>query len=477
MTPFVKRNLLIPISVLTFTGLIYSLIKILPMLGARVQHLEFIAISIMIAMGLVIMIFWITLGVFAGLAAILVSMIFLYRPITDLNPYYYSVLILAFFLNSFLGHYFGKKINKSNQEFTVTMEKVREDVNLIKDHASNREAEVLAMGEKINALLKLKGVADSLSLSLSVDEIIKTVGQKTFDIFGPDKRVVIHLLNDKNKDLELAGVVKGEGRNSIVIKKGGVFDRWVVKNLKSLLVKDVRKDFRFAVDEQELEDDFTSLMIKPLIIENTMLGILRVDSPREEAFGQYELRILDFIGDLMAVAVENARLYQQTVELAIRDSLTGLYVHRYFMERLEEEVRRALRSDAVFSLLMLDIDDFKEFNDEHGHVWGDKILKNISNILKSRSSAGDIVARYGGEEFVFLALNCDKKRATKLAEEIRKEIKESSIMLRRTKHSVTVSIGVASLPEDAKLREDIIWEADKCLYEAKAKGKNKVCSK
>jgi diguanylate cyclase (GGDEF)-like protein len=261
------------------------------------------------------------------------------------------------------------------------------------------------------------------------------------------------------------------------MKKGGIFDRWAVKNMKSLLVKDVRKDFRFSVGGEEMKDDSTSLIIKPLIMESSVLGILRVDSPREAAFTQYELRILDIIGELAAVALQNARLYRQTEELAIKDGLTGLYVHRYFMERLEEEVKRALHSDSSFTLLMLDIDDFKDFNDKHGHIAGDAVLKNIGQILKSKASAGDIVARYGGEEFAFLVLNCAKKKAVKLADDIRKKIQTSPVILRRQKCSVTVSVGVAIFPEDAKLREDIIWEADKCLYKAKAEGKNAVCSK
>ncbi|MBD3379516.1 MAG: diguanylate cyclase [Candidatus Omnitrophica bacterium] len=477
MTPFLKRNLLIPVSVLLFLGLIIGLIKLVPELGSRVEHLEFIVISIMVSLSVVIMLFWICLGVFAGLSSFLVAMIFLYGPLTALNPYYYSVLILAFFISSFLGHFYGRKINKANQGYTIRMEKLREDVNLIQEHCSRRKAEVKAMGEKINALLKLKGVADSLSLALSEDDIVKTVSRKTYDIFGTEVRVGIYMTDRKSKELDLSFAVKGERRSPMIMKKGGVFDRWAVKNMKSLLVKDASKDFRFAVGEEERKDDFVSLMIKPLILENNFLGIIRVDSPEAETFGQYELRLLDFIGDLTAVALDNAHLYQRTMELAIRDSLTGLFVYRYFMERLEEEVKRALRNDDTFALLMLDIDSFKDFNDEHGHVWGDAVLKNISRILEKRASAGDMVARYGGEEFVLLSLKSDREKASAMAEEIRKEIANSPIVMRRKKYRVTVSVGVAVFPGDARLREDIVAEADRRLYRAKAEGKNKVCSK
>ncbi len=152
-------------------------------------------------------------------------------------------------------------------------------------------------------------------------------------------------------------------------------------------------------------------------------------------------------------------------------------MRRYFMERLDEEVKRALRSNISFALLMLDIDDFKDFNDQNGHIAGDSVLENIGKILKSNASAGDIVARYGGEEFVFLALKSNRQEAIRLAESIRDKIYNSPVILRRKECNVTVSIGVAVFPEDAKLKEDIMWEADRQLYKAKSKGKNAVCSK
>lgn len=477
MTPFTKRNLFIPVSIILFTGLLYGLNRFTPMLKSHVQHLEIISISFMIMISLAVMLFWSLLGVVGGLSSFLVAMIFIYRPLTDLDPYFYSVLIMAFFLSSFLGYYVYRRINLSNQKYTVMMEKIREDINLISNHMKNRSDEVSAMDKKIDDLLKLKNIADKLRMALSDEDIIELVSKATFEIFAGDHRVLLFMLDEDRKELNLTHTSKSKSRRSYITKKGGIFDNWALKNMKSLLIKDISKDFRFSITEDEKRDDTTSLIIKPLIIESNALGVLRVDSPREEAFSQHELRILDIIGELTAVALENARLYQQTEELAIKDSLTGLFVHRHFMARLEDEVKRALRSDSTFALLMLDIDNFKDFNDRYGHISGDAILRKIARILKSKTDAGDIVARYGGEEFALVALNCNKKDAIELANDIREEIQDSPVILRREKCAVTVSIGVAMFPEDAKLREDIIWEADRYLYKAKEKGKNKVCSK
>ena len=477
ITPFVKRNFLIPVSVFLFAGIIYSLNRIGPLFAGSVEHLEFIAISLIILMSLVIMMFWSLLGVLGGLVSFLVAMIFLYRSLTDMNPYYYSVLILVFFLSSFVGYFLHCKIHVSDQSYTVTMEKIGEDNNLITNHTKNRELEVSAMGQKIDSLLKLKNIADKLSVALNEDDILKIVTEETYDIFGKEERVLLFMIDEEMNEVSLSHVLKDSSRKAFANKRGDIFVKWVLKNMKSLLIKDVKKDFRFSVEDEGSTDDAVSLIIKPLIIESKILGVLRVDSTHDSHFAQHELRVLDIIGELAAVALENARLYAQTEELAIKDSLTGLYVHRFFMARLEEEVKRALMSDASFALLMLDIDDFKQFNDKHGHIAGDAILHNIGKILTKKASAGDIIARYGGEEFTFLALGKTRKQAIKLAEELRKEIENTPVVIRRRKCSVTVSVGVAVFPEDAKLKDDIILASDKALYKAKEEGKNKVCSK
>ena len=219
MTPFVKKNLLIPLSIIFFIGLLYSLIRFVPLLQGSVQHLEFVAISLMIMMSLAVMLFWASLGVFGGLASFLITMMFIYRPLTDLNPYYYSVLILAFFLSSFIGHHISRKINVSNQDYTVTMEKVQEDTNLIRDHLKNRIAEISAMEYKIKGLLDIKELADQLSLALSTEEVVKLLTEKTFEIFKGANRVSIFLVDRDANELNVSHTEKGEGRRPVSRKR------------------------------------------------------------------------------------------------------------------------------------------------------------------------------------------------------------------------------------------------------------------
>jgi len=171
--------------------------------------------------------------------------------------------------------------------------------------------------------------------------------------------------------------------------------------------------------------------------------------------------------------VKEKDIYQ---EMAITDSLTGIYNRRYFDELLVREESRAKRYPQKFSLLMIDIDDFKKINDTFGHPSGDNILKVMGQILLRRIRNTDFVARYGGEEFSIIAPHTDKKNASVFASRIMDFIaKEEFAVNDSTKAKVTISIGVANFSDDAQSKEELIKKADNALYQAKELGKNRVC--
>ncbi len=188
-----------------------------------------------------------------------------------------------------------------------------------------------------------------------------------------------------------------------------------------------------------------------------------------------DLRLLTIISDLAATALENAKLYHRIEELAIRDGLTGLYCQRYFKDRLAEDIVKVTRINQPLSLLILDIDDFKGYNDKYGHIAGDIVLKVIGDSLQSSLELGDLAARYGGEEFVIILFGKSKAEAQKFAESIRKKIESEKFVLRQAETHVTVSIGCATFPEDTNSREELIRFADGALYAAKKQGRNRVC--
>jgi diguanylate cyclase (GGDEF)-like protein len=303
---------------------------------------------------------------------------------------------------------------------------------------------------------------------------MRLIMDKVSQTIGKSGRMLLFLVDTEKQELMLSA---SRGGIRVAAKKGDLFDRWVLKNRRSLIVEDITTDFRFSTDNHgELKKIFKSLIATPLVSGDKVIGVLRMDNAREFMYTQDDLRLLDIIADLSAVAIENASLYATTQELAIKDSLTNLAVRRYFLERLQAEVKRTSIKKGQLSLLMLDIDRFKEYNDQFGHAAGDIVLKHMAKTISSMTKEGDITARYGGEELVIMLCGRNKKEALLEAEEIRKAVKSHPITLRRHEANVTVSIGVASYPEDSSGVDSLIKIADERLYKAKAGGRDKVCS-
>lgn len=211
-----------------------------------------------------------------------------------------------------------------------------------------------------------------------------------------------------------------------------------------------------------------------LTIGGKLFGILAFASTEELAFPPEDLNLLEFLLPQISIILDSALMHKKTAELAITDGLTRLSTHRYFQECLEREVNRAKRFNFIFSLIILDIDNFKSLNDTYGHLEGDKVLIEISKIMRSCVRETDVVARYGGEEFVVILSETDKKGAVITAERIREGVEKYKFIIGGKRILVTVSIGVSTYPEDAHTKTEIIRQADKALYKAKTSGKNKV---
>ena len=167
--------------------------------------------------------------------------------------------------------------------------------------------------------------------------------------------------------------------------------------------------------------------------------------------------------------------YYELEKMAFRDQLTGLYNYRYFSRRIKEEIRRAQRYRHQLSVLMLDIDHFKRFNDTHGHRAGNLALQTLSGILRHESRETDLVARYGGEEFVFILPETTKRLAHELAERVRASVASTPVVFEDgSYHRITASLGVATYPRDAWSSEAILECSDTALYRAKKLGRNRV---
>jgi diguanylate cyclase (GGDEF)-like protein len=218
----------------------------------------------------------------------------------------------------------------------------------------------------------------------------------------------------------------------------------------------------------------TGICISLIGREENLIGLITLHSKKKNRqFLDEEKRLFATFADYSSQAIENTMLYKSTQQLSITDGLTGLFNHRHFHEQLELEVNRAQRYDLNLSLIMIDLDHFKKFNDSYGHLEGDTLLRKIAQILKSSLRETDFVARYGGEEFAVILPETNKAGASFAAERVRKTINEQTFGEVGAK--MTISLGVASYPDDACLRTDLIKKADEALYRAKKEGRNRTC--
>jgi two-component system cell cycle response regulator len=223
--------------------------------------------------------------------------------------------------------------------------------------------------------------------------------------------------------------------------------------------------------------DVSNVIIVPIILRGEVIGELIVtDKMKGERFTSDDEDLLLTIAFHSAFAIEKVMLHNEILKMASMDGLTGLNNHRTFQERLENEIERVKRYDRPFSLLMLDIDYFKDFNDTYGHQVGDDALKSLSAIMMENIRNADMAARYGGEEFAIILSETPLGGALQTAERIRKEIENYRFRINGKEKHITVSIGVASFPDDGSEREKLIEAADKALYFSKRSGRNKVCT-
>ena len=206
-------------------------------------------------------------------------------------------------------------------------------------------------------------------------------------------------------------------------------------------------------------------------------GVLAILDLKKRPFTKRQKEILTRFASSVAVAVENARLYHEVKTLATRDSLTGLYNRRHFESVLKSELLRAERYRHPVSLIFFDVDYFKTYNDTHGHLMGDVVLREIAELVQSRVRDTDIVCRYGGEEFIIILPYTTKTDAKRLAEVIRKNVADHRFPYgdRQPDGAVTISFGISESPADGIGAEVIVKSADDALYRAKEMGRNCVC--
>ncbi|MDH3936517.1 MAG: diguanylate cyclase, partial [candidate division Zixibacteria bacterium] len=240
-----------------------------------------------------------------------------------------------------------------------------------------------------------------------------------------------------------------------------------------------------SINDIRTRDDYTAqstearaVMLVPLVSHGSTNGVLVAESNEVAGFKGKHVQMISVVARSAALALENAELHKRTEELTIIDELTETYNYRFFVQKLEEEKRRALRYNLPLSLVMVDIDFFKKFNDSYGHETGNVVLRHLSAIIKKCIRDVDFFVRYGGEEFAVILPQTASHEARTIGERIRSQVERTAIEAGKAGHlRITVSVGVSSFPENGKSHEELVSVTDQALYRAKGEGRNLVCTK
>ncbi len=311
--------------------------------------------------------------------------------------------------------------------------------------------------------------------TLSVHEVMERLLDRTLQHLNAEIGSILVLDPDSTLRIMLARGLPETVVEEARVKLGEGISGFVAQNNTSLLVTDIENDGRFQGRNRERYYT-SSFLSAPLRLHGSVRGVINVNNKAtREPFVDDDLELLEALAGHAAVALANAHRYEEALAQGKRDSLTGLANHGHFWSSLDLEIQRAQRYQREFSVVLLDVDHFKRYNDRFGHVAGDQLLVSLSTLISERCRATDLAARYGGEEFAILLPETRLDGAVTFAEKIRATIEHQSHDP-SGERGVTVSIGVAAYPTDGEAPADLVKAADAELYRAKSEGRNCVRS-
>ncbi|MFH1752732.1 MAG: GGDEF domain-containing protein [Candidatus Omnitrophota bacterium] len=342
----------------------------------------------------------------------------------------------------------------------------------------------LKYNDKLAQISSLYEITKEMSTSLRFADIFKILAgylHKTFSF----KRTFLMLTNIHTETFSEDMVFEIMGMQNNAMKAKGIFPKLEMANrapdahdkkIYALLQNDIKR-LQIARTQwsqnpyiQFLPEGAKTYMAVPIIIEKKIIGILAIEDLPTSDFEKFAILAAQFSLETRRIA-----LYERVEQMAITDGLTKAFAKRHMMERLSEEFERSARHNLGLSFVMIDIDYFKKYNDTYGHLVGDIVLRDIVILIKDNTREVDLIGRFGGEEFCILLPETKKEAALLVSERIREIVEKHKFKAYDEMTDVSVSIGIATFPEDCKTAEELVENADKALYMAKSRGRNKVC--
>ena len=415
---------------------------------------------------------------FAGMTVALAVRHFLIKPIQSLGQVMARAELGEFLVRARVQS--EDELGKLSRSFNTMLSRVtdmavaeietREQLSL--------QAELKAVNEQLEAHIGemelLLEVAKALSGTLDLPEQLEMLGRQVCARLGVAEFTVM-LVDEATHQLvveAVAGEMPAAVRGMRFHLGEGIAGEVAAKG-QTIYTPDVAKDLRYLHYKGKLKTTGSFLSV-PLRSKGRILGVMNLNRPLPDAFDQPEVRLVEAIAAQAALAIANARLYQQTLELSYTDALTAVANRRQLFLRLEQEFSRSMRFGEPLSLLMIDLDLFKQINDRYGHTAGDGVLRGVALALRRNVRKIDIVARYGGEEFCVVLPRVGKPEALEVAEKLRHAVGAARLPGPEGPLTVTISIGVSTLGIDSDDIAGLIEKADNALYEAKRAGRDRV---
>jgi diguanylate cyclase (GGDEF)-like protein len=364
-----------------------------------------------------------------------------------------------------------------------------EQLNLLKDLASHCAGALEriwaqeAVGDFVERLKVLHAAVNAINASLEMEKVCQVVYETVAQVMSCNDFVIDGYDKETNEIVPIYAIEHPGRRvftNRYVADHGLAGE--IVLSKKPLLFHTKKEldesEIRFEEFSSFEEDPTESILAAPMILHGNIYGMVSAQSYEPNAYDQDDLYLLEVLASHAAIAIENARLFDSIQQLANTDPLTGILNRRRFFELAEQEFSKAEKSHIPFSVIMLDVDDFKQFNDRHGHKVGDAVLILAAETCKASLRADDILGRMGGEEFAVALPNTPLSFALEVASRLRQAI-ETADLSEHIKFSegalaITVSVGVAEYSHACKTLDVLIDRADKAMYASKNSGRNQV---
>ncbi len=335
----------------------------------------------------------------------------------------------------------------------------------------------LKLTNRLDELALLFDLNQALTSTLDLEQVLNLFSEMIGQTLGFEE-FTIALLDERRERLEIRLDYGLQGAPSTVgttiDPRQGRFCE-AIRTGRSVLINDLSSVPREGNDVLLLPEKGSFLGL-PIRYKDRIMGLLAFGRPQNDAFSPDDTKLLNSVTQQAAMAILNAQLYQEKLDLSITDELTKLANRRHLQTRLELEWNRAHRFGSPLSFLMIDIDEFKRYNDVNGHLLGDQVLEGVAQVLKANTRKVDTVARFGGEEFVVILPEQNKESSSGVAEKLRKAVARTrfSRMQSQPTGHISVSIGVATYPDDGEDPKLVLDRSDLALYVAKRSGRNRV---